>query len=223
MATKPIETYKWGENATHEQVAAYSDTGWPADNIPPKRTQFNWYQNLVGRWLGWAESAIDDIMSTVVDKWFVELPSTLISSVPNEDGIYWYNATSSTVIVFVRNSRALRLFLSVSELRVITYDYTSSWSPITEFKRSNSRSDILDESQVQYVTPRGLVDYFSVKGVTYHHPQVVPHQTGVYLLELEATNYLYGVSIVVGDNQAHIPFEGEGVAYKWENNEWVSQ
>lgn len=223
MATKPTDSYKWGENADKEQLGGYVDEGWPDDSIPPKRTHFNWYQNLVGRWLGWAEEAVDELVDTVLDAWFVELPDST-GSWPNKTGIY--HVEGGSFLFMLKDKIAVSIQPETTGLYVSRRIWTGSgWSLSGSFTRSNSRSSILQESETNYVTPMGLVDYFSVKDTAYPFPSQVPHQTGVYLMYNDATNKFAGVSIVVGDNQAYMPFgsSAEGRAYTWENGAWVQQ
>lgn len=221
MATKPIETYKWGENATHEQVAAYEDTGWPSDAIPPKRTQFNWYQNLVGRWLGWAEEAVDELVDRVLDAWLVEIPDNT-ALWPNKSGIYY--AEEFYLVFMVKDMFAVHIqpLGPYGGVLIGRRRWTGSeWGAPQSFTRSNSRSDILQESEANYVTPKGLVDYFRVDRSfdTQDSYKNVPHEDGVY-----GSIDKSGVYIVVGDLMFLLHFLTESIsAFAWDsdNNEWT--
>lgn len=222
MATKPNETYKWGENATHEQVAAYEDTGWPSDIIPPKRTQFNWYQNLVGKWLGWAEDAVDELVGTVLERWFVELPAN-VALWPNKSGIY--QGEGLYWAFMVEDVFALTIQLSGSSGITISQRLWTGteWGAPASFTRSNLRSNILQESETNYVTPKGLVDYFRVDDTLYPSVLVVPHQAGVYAVW--ASTVQAGVSVVVGDVQIFMPAvaASDNTVLRWDGTDWIEQ
>ena len=220
MATKPNETYKWGENATHEQVAAYDDTGWPDDLIPPKRTQFNWYQNLVGKWLGWAEDTVDEIVETVLDAWFVEAGSDPRFT-PNRSGVYY----ASNAIRFVVEDVLMYGFqLLPNGIGISRYDRSGfEWSLRYIFNAASRRSDILSESELNYVTPKGLVDYFRVDGSEHANGLSVPHKTGMYTIGQNSIEY--GISFVMGDLQVMYPFDSseDATLFRWESGAWVQQ
>lgn len=248
MATKPNETYKWGENATHEQVAAYDDTGWPSDIIPPKRTQFNWYQNLVGKWLGWAEEAVDELVSTVLERWFTVVYSSgganWEQTIPNENGLYEYRAGVPSLhlerwLVTVTNGTAVAVRLRTTTAGNPTHfelalgvwdDGLSAWVREYTFNRANSRSDILNESPVRYVTPRGLVDYFRVGGAggPYLISQLDDGQ-GIYpagrqaVVQGATVVVPIGFSIVLGDECWEVSVNDDFASkrYKYELGVWV--
>lgn len=216
MATKPNETYKWGENATHEQVAAYEDTGWPSDIIPPKRTQFNWYQNLVGKWLGWAEDAVDEIVDLVVDAWFVEVANA--QGVPHKTGIYKRWSDHRFYLVHGDQMATVGFDQSHFTAGYYTWDGSQWVESSNTFNRSNSRTAILQESETNYVTPNGLVDYFSVPDSTFSTISAVPHRAGVYTVA-------FGISLVAGDILIFMPDASadNNEVYKWVAGAWVYQ
>lgn len=172
MATKPNETYRWGENATREQVAAYADTGWPSDIIPPKRTQFNWYQNLVGEWLGWIEETVDDIVETVLDRFFVLIDAGTVNDdleplqlVPNEFGIYRlrYDVIGGTgeterlvVVDGVDTASVTAITGGVYQVYRINRSGNQWMDDGVNFNRSTSVSDITARNDTRYATPELL-------------------------------------------------------------------
>lgn len=226
MATKPNETYKWGENATHEQVAAYEDTGWPSDAIPPKRTQFNWYQNLVGRWLEWVEDAVDEIVETVLDAWFVEVAG--LQSVPHKTGIYKHELEPRFYLVHGDQMATVGFSGPYFTARYYTWD-GSQWveGPFV-LDRSNTRTDILQESETDYVTPKGLVDYFSVKDSPPSIIDGVPNKTGIYQVAAGSGGISGGLAIVIENRMWFISTSTQTSLDKnrfflWENGIWVEK
>lgn len=241
MATKPNETYKWGENATHEQVAAYEDTGWPDDMIPPKRTQFNWYQNLVGKWLGWAEDAVGELVETVLDRWFTIVYGDLYwhQSIPNENGLYEFRLGVPALhtvrwLVAVTNGTAIAVQLREGDRTAPTHleldfgvwdDNSDSWTSKYEFTRANTRNVILGGSSTEYVTPKGLVDYFSVKGNVVQEFGDIPNSAGIYTIGLPSV-FIWGFAIVTDDRMFFVsvtqnPDYTANRWYEWESGAWV--
>src|SRR5699024_5217586 len=124
--------------------------------IPPKRTQFNWYQNLVGRWLGWVEDTVDEIVETVLDAWFVEIPNNG-NNWPNKTGIY--RTEGGSLVFMMEDEIALSIrHRGAAGISINQRSWTGSeWGNLSLFTRSNTRSNILQESESNYVTPKGLV------------------------------------------------------------------
>lgn len=239
MMAKPGLLPKWASTQTDPSQITdpedwnkpYEDLGWDLqDPTGPSGAVFNGWQKRVGQWVEWLEGKVDDIVETVLNRWFVVVPG--LSSVPNKTGIYKHETGPRFYLVHDNQMIDVGFVIPLLDpdyaylARYHTWN-GSQWEEDGTLVSASYRPFILQESASAYVTPKGLVDYFSVTGASYYtSPYQVPHQTGVYLLRSAPPQTThYGVSIVVDNNQAYIPYDSSvnGGAYKWENGQWIQQ